>query len=164
MRKTGRVERDVTVVTQPPSVSVDSEQHYLYLGMADLATFNVSGQLHRGGRARRRPDVSRMAHAGRQAGNVFAVRVCLEHAAGHGSDGLRLERCRERRDQPARGHLPEEGAAALHRRTTCRSATPSCRRWLANLIRTARATWSRASSRSTPKCARRTTRRSPICV
>ncbi|MGC2110856.1 MAG: M23 family metallopeptidase [Candidatus Korobacteraceae bacterium] len=42
-RKTGRLEREVTVVTQPPSVSVDSEQHYLYLGMADLATFNVSG-------------------------------------------------------------------------------------------------------------------------
>ena len=43
LRKTGRAERDVTVVTQPPSISVDSEQHYLYLGMADLATFNVSG-------------------------------------------------------------------------------------------------------------------------
>jgi murein DD-endopeptidase MepM/ murein hydrolase activator NlpD len=43
LRQTARVERDVTVITQPPSVSVDSEQHYLYLGMADLATFSVSG-------------------------------------------------------------------------------------------------------------------------
>jgi murein DD-endopeptidase MepM/ murein hydrolase activator NlpD len=43
LRKMGRAERDVTVVTQPPSVSVDSEQHYLYVGMADLATFSVSG-------------------------------------------------------------------------------------------------------------------------
>ena len=43
LRKTARLEREVTVVTQPPSVSADSEQHYLYLGMADLATFNVSG-------------------------------------------------------------------------------------------------------------------------
>jgi murein DD-endopeptidase MepM/ murein hydrolase activator NlpD len=43
LRKTGNWERDVTVVTQPPVVSVDSDQHYLYLGMADLATFNVSG-------------------------------------------------------------------------------------------------------------------------
>jgi murein DD-endopeptidase MepM/ murein hydrolase activator NlpD len=43
LRKTGRVERDVTVVTQPPALSVDSEQHYLYLGMADLTTFSVSG-------------------------------------------------------------------------------------------------------------------------
>ncbi len=43
LRKTARVEREVTVVTQPPSVSADSEQHYLYLGMADLTTFNVSG-------------------------------------------------------------------------------------------------------------------------
>lgn len=41
--KTGKVERDVTVVTRPPSVSVDSEQHYIYIGMADLATFDVSG-------------------------------------------------------------------------------------------------------------------------
>jgi hypothetical protein len=43
LRRTGRAERDVTVVTQPPTLNVDSEQHYLYLGMADLATFNVSG-------------------------------------------------------------------------------------------------------------------------
>jgi len=43
LRKTARLDRDVTVVTQPPTVSVDSEQHYLYLGMADLATFSVSG-------------------------------------------------------------------------------------------------------------------------
>ena len=42
-RKTTRLERDVTVVTQLPTLSVDSEQHYLYLGMADLATFSVSG-------------------------------------------------------------------------------------------------------------------------
>jgi murein DD-endopeptidase MepM/ murein hydrolase activator NlpD len=43
LRKTAHLERDTTVVTQPPTISVDSEQHYLYLGMADLATFNVSG-------------------------------------------------------------------------------------------------------------------------
>jgi len=43
LRKTTSLERDVTVVTEPPTVSVDSEQHYLYLGMADLATFKVSG-------------------------------------------------------------------------------------------------------------------------
>jgi murein DD-endopeptidase MepM/ murein hydrolase activator NlpD len=43
LHKTARVERELTVVTQPPSISVDSEQHYLYLGMADLATFNVTG-------------------------------------------------------------------------------------------------------------------------
>lgn len=35
--------QDVNVVTQPPMVSADSDQHYLYQGMADLATFNVSG-------------------------------------------------------------------------------------------------------------------------
>lgn len=43
LRKTGRVERDVRVVTRPPSVTSDSEQHYLYRGMADLATLTVSG-------------------------------------------------------------------------------------------------------------------------
>jgi hypothetical protein len=31
------------VVTRPPSVAVDADQLYLYLGMADLATFQVSG-------------------------------------------------------------------------------------------------------------------------
>ena len=40
---TSRLERDVTVMTQPPLVSADSDQHYLYLGMADLATMNVTG-------------------------------------------------------------------------------------------------------------------------
>ena len=43
LRKTAQIEQAVTIVTQPPSVSVDSDQHYLYLGMADLVTFNVSG-------------------------------------------------------------------------------------------------------------------------
>jgi murein DD-endopeptidase MepM/ murein hydrolase activator NlpD len=38
-----RLERDVKVVTQPPTVSADSDQHYLYLGMADLATMNITG-------------------------------------------------------------------------------------------------------------------------
>jgi hypothetical protein len=38
-----RWERDVNVVTEPPVVSADSDQHYLYLGMADLATLNVTG-------------------------------------------------------------------------------------------------------------------------
>lgn len=38
-----RWEGDVKVVTQPPVISADSDQHYLYLGMADLATMNVTG-------------------------------------------------------------------------------------------------------------------------
>jgi murein DD-endopeptidase MepM/ murein hydrolase activator NlpD len=41
--KTARWEQAVTVVLHPPTVSVDSDQHYLYQGMADLATLNVSG-------------------------------------------------------------------------------------------------------------------------
>jgi murein DD-endopeptidase MepM/ murein hydrolase activator NlpD len=40
---TTRWEHDVNVVTQPPVVSADSDQHYLYLGMADLSTMNVTG-------------------------------------------------------------------------------------------------------------------------
>ena len=43
LHKTGRWAHEVTVVSQPPSVTADSEQHYLYLGMADLATLTVSG-------------------------------------------------------------------------------------------------------------------------
>ena len=57
--KTARWEREVTVVTRPPSVSVDSDQHYLYLGMADMATFNVSGTL------RKRACVSAIKHFAR---------------------------------------------------------------------------------------------------
>jgi murein DD-endopeptidase MepM/ murein hydrolase activator NlpD len=41
--KTSSVDRELMVVTRPPSVSADGDQHYLYLGMADLATFNLSG-------------------------------------------------------------------------------------------------------------------------
>jgi len=41
--KTARMEREVTVVSRPPIISVDPDEHYLYLGMADLATFNING-------------------------------------------------------------------------------------------------------------------------
>jgi murein DD-endopeptidase MepM/ murein hydrolase activator NlpD len=40
---TVHLDRDVSIVTRPPALSVDSDQHYLYLGMADLVAFNVSG-------------------------------------------------------------------------------------------------------------------------
>ena len=43
LRRTARWHADVNVVTRPPSVTVDADQHYLYLGMADLATFQVAG-------------------------------------------------------------------------------------------------------------------------
>ncbi len=93
--KTVRAEREVNVVTQPPSVTADSDQHYLYLGMADLATMNISGrwtdagvkvgdQTFRawpmpGGKAgyfslyafawNQKPDVSPMAYAANGVGN-----------------------------------------------------------------------------------------------
>ncbi len=37
------LERQVQVITKPPTVSADGDQHYLYRGMADLATLSVSG-------------------------------------------------------------------------------------------------------------------------
>lgn len=43
LHRSSRIEQDVTVVTRPPTVSVDSDQHYIYIGMADLATLDVSG-------------------------------------------------------------------------------------------------------------------------
>jgi murein DD-endopeptidase MepM/ murein hydrolase activator NlpD len=43
LHRTASLDRELTVVTQPPTISVDSDTHYLYLGMADLATFNVNG-------------------------------------------------------------------------------------------------------------------------
>ena len=41
--KESRAQQEVTVITRPPSVTADSDQHYLYLGMADLATLSLSG-------------------------------------------------------------------------------------------------------------------------
>jgi murein DD-endopeptidase MepM/ murein hydrolase activator NlpD len=41
--KSTRTQQEVTVITRPPSVTADSDQHYLYLGMADLATLSLSG-------------------------------------------------------------------------------------------------------------------------
>ena len=38
-----QVEVGINVATEPPSLSVDSDQHYLYLGMADLVLFNATG-------------------------------------------------------------------------------------------------------------------------
>jgi hypothetical protein len=49
LRKTGSWEGDVIVVTRPPTVSVDSDQHYLYLGMADLVAFDISGNYEQSG-------------------------------------------------------------------------------------------------------------------
>jgi murein DD-endopeptidase MepM/ murein hydrolase activator NlpD len=43
-KKSVEWQRNVTVLTHPPTVTVDSEQHYLYLGMAELATFSVGGK------------------------------------------------------------------------------------------------------------------------
>jgi murein DD-endopeptidase MepM/ murein hydrolase activator NlpD len=49
LRKEARWEGDLTVVTRPPTVSVDSDQHYLYLGMADLVAFDVTGAYEKAG-------------------------------------------------------------------------------------------------------------------
>jgi murein DD-endopeptidase MepM/ murein hydrolase activator NlpD len=43
LRRTAGWQGEVTVIGHPPSVTADSEQHYLYTGMADLATFSVAG-------------------------------------------------------------------------------------------------------------------------
>jgi hypothetical protein len=98
--KTARLERDVTVVTQPPTVSVDSEQHYLYLGMADLATFNV-GRIAWTEAGVRVGDQTFAAWPmpGGKPGAFFALRFCMEYARGHDS-ALSCDQSRgERRDQ-----------------------------------------------------------------
>ncbi len=38
-----QMEVEIDVATQPPTISVDSDQHYLYLGMADLVQFTAQG-------------------------------------------------------------------------------------------------------------------------
>ena len=119
LRKTGRVERDVTIVTQPPTISVDSEQHYLYLGMADLATFSVSGSYTEAGvrvgdekfRAWPMPGgkpglFSLFAFAWNMPTDTRAPRLCGE-------------RCGQRRDQPAGGLSPRR-SSRITRPMICR--------------------------------------------
>jgi murein DD-endopeptidase MepM/ murein hydrolase activator NlpD len=47
--RTAKWQGEVNVITHPPTVTADSEQHYLYTGMADLATFTVSGNYSEAG-------------------------------------------------------------------------------------------------------------------
>jgi murein DD-endopeptidase MepM/ murein hydrolase activator NlpD len=47
--RTSRWQHEVSVVSQAPSITADSDQHYLYRGMADLATMNISGHWTRAG-------------------------------------------------------------------------------------------------------------------
>ncbi len=113
LRKTGRAERDVTVVTQPPTLNVDSEQHYLYLGMADLATFNVAGFWTEAGVRVGDEKFRAWPMPGGKPGlfsmyafawNMPTDTVPLVYAA---------KRCRKRRDQPPGGRVSEEGAAEI---------------------------------------------------
>ncbi len=49
LHRTAIYDYDVNVITHPPTVTADSDQHYLYTGMADLATFTVSGNYSEAG-------------------------------------------------------------------------------------------------------------------
>ena len=114
LRKTGRAERDVTVVTQPPSLSVDSEQHYLYLGMADLATFNVSGSWTEAGVRVGNEKFRAWPMPGGKPGlfslyafawNMPPDTVPLVYAANAAGNDV---------TSPLRGRVSEEGAAEIH--------------------------------------------------
>lgn len=89
---TTRWEREVNVVTQPPTISADSDQHYLYLGMADLATMNVSGSYTSAGVIVGNQTFRAWPMPGGKPG-LFSVRICLEHASRYHTVGLRFERC-----------------------------------------------------------------------
>ena len=84
-----RVEVGINVATEPPSLSVDSDQHYLYLGMADLVRFNVSGYWTEAGVRVGNETFRGVANAGGQARPVFALRLCLEYASLDGAGRLR---------------------------------------------------------------------------
>ena len=45
LRRTGRRQAEMMVVTQPPSVSPDSDQHYLYLGDRKSTRLNSSHEI-----------------------------------------------------------------------------------------------------------------------
>jgi hypothetical protein len=48
-KETTRLQQELLVITRPPTVSADSDQHYLYLGMADVATLDVTGSFTEAG-------------------------------------------------------------------------------------------------------------------
>ena len=83
------------MVTRPPVISVDSDQHYLYLGMADLVTFNVSGAWTEAGVRVGDQTFRAWPMPGGKPGILLALRLRLEHAAQHRPRGLCLQRCRE---------------------------------------------------------------------
>jgi hypothetical protein len=114
LRKTARLERDVTVVTQPPSVSVDSEQHYLYLGMADLATFNVSGSWTEAGVRVGDQTFRAWPMPGGKPGLFSLFAFAWNMPPDTRAAGLRLQWSRERRDQSAGCRVSQEGAAEVH--------------------------------------------------
>ena len=101
LRKTGHAERDVTVVTQPPTVSADSEQHYLYLGMADLATFNVSGSWTEAGVRVGDEKFRAWPMPGGKPGLFSLFAFAWNMPTDTAAAGLCGERRGKRRDQPA---------------------------------------------------------------
>ena len=113
LRKTGRAERDLTVVTQPPIVSVDSEQHYLYLGMADLATFHVSGSWTEAGVRVGNEKFRAWPMPGGKPGLFSLYAFAWNMPADTVPAGLCCERRRKRRNQPSGGRVSEEGAAEI---------------------------------------------------
>ena len=114
LRKTGRAEREVIVVTQPPAISADSEQHYLYLGMADLATFNVSGNWTEAGVRVGDEKFRAWPMPGGKPG-LFSL---FAFAWNMPPDTVPLVYAGERRGQrchqPAGRRVSEEGAAEVH--------------------------------------------------
>ena len=115
LRKTAHWEREVTVVTRPPIVSVRFRPTLPIPGYGRSSDLQCFWYLVRSGRACRRSDLSGLAHARRQAWLLFALCLCLEHAVRHSPAGLRLQWRGERRDQPDRIPVSQEGAAEVHR-------------------------------------------------
>ena len=94
-------------------MSVDSEEHYLYLGMAELATFNVSGSFTEAGIRVGDQTFRGWPMPGGKPGffSLFAFAWNMPPSA---ADRLRRQRRGHRCNQSSRRPVPQEGAAQIH--------------------------------------------------
>ena len=120
LHKTGRWQREVTVVTQPPSVTADSDQHYLYLGMADLATFTVSGSWTEAGVRVGNQKFRGWPMPGGKPGMFSLYAFAWNMPAGTAPVGLRLKWHRQRGDQSSGRPVSQRKSSQNIRRTICR--------------------------------------------
>ncbi len=135
-----------------PASASTADQHYLYLGMADLVTFNVAGTWTAAGVRVGDQTFRAWPIPGGKSGVFSLFAFAWNMPADHRAHRLCDQRPRQRRNRLHGLPVPQERAAPLHHARSADQRRLSCRRLSTSSIPRAPATWSRASSRSTTKC------------